>query len=440
MNKTERLNLAEWAMQDALKHGADEAAVRVTNRREIEIAFRDRRLEKLKESVQNRLHVEIYSDQRFSVQSTNDLRRDTLSNFIEQAVGSTRRLTIDEYRSLPDPKYYPADLESDLEIFDETYNEVEPQDRVRLASDIEASAMAQSDRIISATSGYVDVYYEAARVHSNGFAGEVTSTSFEAGAEVTVKDKNGGRPEDWAWAHTRFHKDLTTAQKLGTEAATRALHKIGQRKIGSGRYDMIVENRVGRRLLYMLLRPMSASALQQKNSFLEGMLGERIASDKFTLIDDPTLRKGLGSRLFDWEGLAAKRRVMIEKGILRHYYVDNYYGRKLRMEPTTGGTSNLIFEYGTKLPEEMIGETGKVILVQGFIGGNSNSTTGDFSVGIFGLLFENGELVRPVNEMNIAGNAKDFWNRLVATGNDPYPYSAHRVPSMFFESVDFSGI
>ena len=82
----------------------------------------------------------------------------------------------------------------------------------------------------------------------------------------------------------------------------------------------------------------------------------------------------------------------------------------------------------------------KGIWVTGFIGGNSNSTTGDFSFGIVGQLIENGQVVKPVNEMNISGNAKEFWNQLVAVGNDPYPYSTQMLPSMLFEGVQFSGI
>jgi PmbA protein len=80
------------------------------------------------------------------------------------------------------------------------------------------------------------------------------------------------------------------------------------------------------------------------------------------------------------------------------------------------------------------------ILVDGFIGGNSNSTTGDFSFGITGQLYENGERVKPVNEMNISGNALEFWKRLVEIGNDPFVYSTLRAPSMLFEAVHFSGL
>ena len=440
MNRIKRLDLANWTVDHAKKSGADEVAVNVSNRREIEVEYRDKKLEKLKESTQSSLGLSIYVDNRYSGHSTNDLSKDSLKKFIQEAVAMTKYLTKDPFRSLPDPKYYQGQKDMDLHILDDNYDKVDSKKRVSFAGEIEAAAMAQSDKIISTTAGYSDTYSESVKVHSNGFEGEHQSTVFSAGAEVTVKDEQGARPEDWFYATVRFHKDLPEAEFLGKEAAKRALRKIGQDKMESGVYDMIIENRAGGRLLYAMYGPMQARSLQQKSSFLEGMLGKKIASEKLTITDDPFVSTGMGSRLYDGEGIVAKSRVMIDKGILKSYYVDNYYGKKLGMEPTTGGPSNIVFDYGTKSMDDMVKEVQKGILVTGFIGGNSNSTTGDFSFGIVGLYVENGKIVKPVNEMNISGNLKEFWNRLAEVGNDPYQYSSWRMPSIYFKDVQFSGI
>jgi len=440
MSTKNKIEIAEWAMKETINAGANEASATVTNRREVEIEYREKKLEKLSESTQNSLTLGIYSDHRYSSHTTNDLRKDSLKKFIAEAVAATKYLSKDEFRSLPDSKYYPKENDKNLQIRDDAYDKVETSERVSTAKTIEGAAMEMSDQIISSTAGCGDVYYETAKVHSNGFSGENQGTIFYAGAEVTVKDGDSGRPADWYYSSTRFNNDLPSPDYLGREAARRALRKVGQKKIDSGQFTMVVENRSGSRLLGMLQGPMSARALQQKRSFLEGKLGEKIASDKFTIIDDPFLEKGLGSRFFDSEGLAAEKRFMIEKGVLKNYYVDNYYGKKLGMMPTSGSSSNVMFEYGTQSCDELIKSMEKGIYVTGFIGGNSNSTTGDFSFGVVGLLVENGEIVQPINEMNISGNAQEFWNKLTAMGNDPYPYSSRRLPSMMFEGVHFSGL
>ena len=210
--------------------------------------------------------------------------------------------------------------------------------------------------------------------------------------------------------------------------------------MNSGVYDMVIENRAASRLLYYLRGPLSGSSLQQKQSYLDGMINQKIASEKLTIIDDPFIQGALGSKLYDGDGFATRKRIIIEKGILKSYLIDNYYANKMGVEPTSGSTSNLVFEYGTRSFDEMIAGLEKGIVVTGFIGGNSNGTTGDFSVGVVGLYVENGKIVTGVNEMNVAGNFKEFWNQLTEMGNDPYPYSSYRNPSMYFKDIHFSGI
>ncbi len=443
MDGTKRLELARWAMEFALKNGSDQVAASVAKRKSTSIEFREKKLERIKESTSNSFSLRIYAKNRYSAHTTCDLRKESLAGFIKKGIDDTMFLAEDEYRSLPDPVYYPRDHDyskDPLKRLDLFYHELTTANRVELAARIEESARSMDDRIISVSSGYADVFFETILMHSNGFTGESRGTAFSAGSTVTVKDKDGARPEASYWAGTIFHGELPDPETLGRCATERALRKIGQKKIESGKYDMLVENRACGRLVSTILGPMSGHSLQQKSSCFEGMADKQIVSSLFTLTDDPFIEKGLGSRLFDGEGLAAKKRVMIENGVLRHYYINDYYGRKLGMEPTSGSTTNLIYECGTKSPEEMIKEMKKGIFITGFLGGNSNELTGDFSFGITGMSIKDGEIASPVNEMNISGNNREFWNHLTEMGNDPYPFTSNRVPSMLFKDVDFSGI
>ena len=131
---------------------------------------------------------------------------------------------------------------------------------------------------------------------------------------------------------------------------------------------------------------------------------------------------------------------MIEKGVLKEYYIDNYYGKKLGMTPNGGSSSNIRFELGQRGFNEIVKDVKSGIFVTSFNGGNSNSTTGDFSFGVSGFLVEGGKIVKPVNEMNISGNAKEFWQQLTEMGNDPYKYSSLLSPTLVFNDIDFSGL
>jgi PmbA protein len=440
MNRKERNELAEWAAIHALKCGADQSDTAVSAGRETEIEVRGGKLDRIAESTRQSLGLTLYVKGRYSSQSTNDLRKQELQDFIKDAVAGTSFLSPDPNRKLPDPRFYPKGTPPKLMLRDPKFETIDPAARIRLASAVEAAAMSRSDRIISTTAAYSDSCWETARCHSTGFSGETESTDFWLSAEVTLEDPAGGRPEDWASAGSRYFADLPSPESVGIEAARRALAKMGQKKLESGKTVMLVENRVVRRLVAVLTQALSAQSINQKSSFLDGMVGKAIASPLLTITDDPFIPKGFGSRWFDGEGLAASKRTVIEAGVLKGYYIDAYYGRKMGWDPNSGSSSNLVFKTGDRSLDGMIRNIRKGILVNGFIGGNSNSTTGDFSFGITGALIDEGAVTRAVNEMNITGNAKELWNGLSEIGNDPYPYSGWRTPSMRFEDVRFSGL
>jgi PmbA protein len=201
-----------------------------------------------------------------------------------------------------------------------------------------------------------------------------------------------------------------------------------------------VDNRSAGRMVSMLLGPLSGSSLQQKRSFLEGKLGVPVFSDKMTIVDDPLLVGGLGSRLWDSEGIAARQRPLVDGGVLKSYYIDSYYGRKLGTAPTSGNASNLSWTIGEHDPGALVAAVSDGIFVTGFLGGNSNGLTGDFSLGVRGFRIRDGKLAEPVAEMNISGNHLEFWKRLAAVGNDPWAYSPLRTPTLVFDGVSFAGV
>jgi PmbA protein len=88
---------------------------------------------------------------------------------------------------------------------------------------------------------------------------------------------------------------------------------------------------------------------------------------------------------------------------------------------------------------ELLSAVGEGVYVTSWLGGNADGTTGDFSLGLRGHMIENGEVGRPVGEMNVTGNLRDLFSRLELVGNDPYPYSSTLSPSLVFSDVDFSG-
>ena len=441
MAQQDMLATAHAAVKAALGKGAQEASARTYRVREVEVKWRDGKLEQIHEATTRGLGLSLYVDGRFSMVSTSDLRPEALDTFIGDSVTLARALAKDPFRTLPDPKLYEGQAKVDLLLEDPKYSSVTPEQRRTVAKEIEAAARAVkgAESILSVTTGFSDTLAESWRVASNGFAGSRRDTSFFISAEVSVKDPDGRKPEDYAFGGGRFVADVPKAAQVGREAAERALSRLGAKKGESAVLTMAVENRAAGRMPGFLLGPLSGGALQQKRSFLEGKLGREIASPVLTLVDDPLVPKGLGSRLFDGEGIAAKRMPVIEAGVLKAYYIDTYYGKKLQMAPTTAGPSNLVWTLGDKDQAGLLAAMKEGILVTGFLGGNSNGLTGDFSLGVQGFRVRGGKIAEPVGEMNISGNHLDLWKKLAAVGNDPYPYSSMKTPTLVFEGVQVAG-
>jgi len=440
MNKNESLELAHWAVGIAQKNGADQASVDISKSRNISVSYHDRKPDTLNESTQNGLSLRIYANNRYSSHSTCNLKKDALEKFIAEAVALTKYLGEDKFRTLPDPKYYQGMADVDLKINDADYDKVTSQKRVEIASGLEELTLSKSDKIISCTSEYGDTKTFYIKLNSNGFEGSHEETDYYSYVTTTFLDDKGGRPSDYDYDERKYFKDLAPLEQIAQTAIDRTERKLGQTKLASGKYDMIVENRTATRILAPLYSAMQGRALQQKNSFLLDKLGQKIASDKLTFTDDPFVLGGMGSGLFDGEGMVTKKRVMIDKGVLQSYYIDTYYGNKMGVDPTGGSRSNIIIEPGQKTLDELIAQCQKGILVTSFVGGNSNNTTGDFSTGIIGMYIENGKIVQPVNEMNVTDNNNEFWNKLVDVGNDVYAISSWRRPSLYFEGIEFSGL
>lgn len=439
MNNKERLQLAQWASKVAKKHGASETAIAISRSRSVSVEVREQKIETIRESTDNSLYLQVYRDSKYSGHSTNNLNKNDLERFISEAVEATRYLSADPDRTLPDPELYPSDMSGDLGLYDTEQAKVTPEFRVQTAMQIEDLVRGCNAEVLSATGRFNDNESQGIRLHSNGFEGEFSNTFFGTGASITVMDA-GSRPAGGFFAGSRFLKGLPTPEEISAKAIQDTLRQLGQKSLASGRYTMLIDNSIAAGLIYRLFQPMSARSIQQGNSFLVDMVGKPIGSEMLTIIDDPTIKGGFGSRHFDGEGIAARRRTLVDKGVLQSYLIDNYYGRKLSMTPNGGSPSNILMVNGNRSQQQIIENTQKGILVTSFNGGNANSTTGDFSFGISGQLIENGKIVQAVNEMNISGNFKNLWNQLIETGNDPYPYSSAQTPTLVFRDVDFSGL
>jgi PmbA protein len=190
--------------------------------------------------------------------------------------------------------------------------------------------------------------------------------------------------------------------------------------------------------------------LYRRASFLVGRLGEQIASPSVTVIDDGRLAAGLASRPFDGEGVATRRNVVVDRGVLTSYLLDATSARKLGRQ-TTGNASrsiadvpgasptNFHLEAGAYRPEEIIASVDRGLYVTGLSGFGVNGVTGDYSRGAVGLWIEGGELAYPVDEITIAGNLLSMLAEIDMVGNDLAFRSSIAAPTVKIRRMTVAG-
>jgi PmbA protein len=418
--------------------GADDAWATASQSRDVEFNYRDGALEKVQDTTSRSLAVQIYANGRYSTHQTTDLSAVRLQDFLSQAVAITRALEPDAQRSVTPARHFANRPDTNLELVDMRVKELDREQRMNWCVALDAAAR-QHQRVISATSAVYDGTQATASASSNGFRGSQESTYCWFGANITLRDRGDRRAEDGFFAGAPHVADLPAAAEVAGTALERALLRLDSTKGPTARMTMVVDARAAAQLVSRLLAPATARDVQQGRSFWADIIGEQAFSPQLTIVDDPLIVRGLGSRLYDGEGISAAVLPLVEQGVVRNIYVDTYYGRKAELTPTTGSPSNRRVAAGERPLEELLEDAGEGVYVTSWLGGNADSTSGDFSLGLRGHMIENGRIGRPVGEMNVTGNLRELFTRLDEAGSDTYPYSTTLSPSLVFSDIDFSG-
>lgn len=432
-------DIARWAMEFATQNGCQHARVSVITANNNSFEYRNTQLDRLHQSSENKLYIELFVNGRYGSFSTNRIEKTGLESFIKEGIVSTKYLAEDPFRQLPNPERYYQPDGKDLDLFDSSFDSLSTDEKLNIAKQAVEEIYGTDERIISVSSSYGDGIGAEYMLASNGFEAEGRDSAYNLAVEVSLKTDGDARAESYWFDSSIYWADLKK-NGIGKKALERALRKIGQQKIASGKYEMLLDNTTASRLFSPLIGAMYGTALQQKNSFLLNKLDTQITSGKLTVWDTPHLTRSFGARWFDGEGVATQDRTLIENGILRTYFIDTYNSKKLDMASTIASPSIIQVSLGEKGFDEICRSVRKGIWITGFNGGNSNPTTGDFSFGIEGFLVENGIATTPISEMNITGNLLDLWANLQEIGNDPRVTSTYRLPSLLFSDVNFSGL
>jgi len=414
--------LAERFVRFGLASGADEVEVGIGDDIEFEVDVRMGQVENLVEAGTRSLGLKVIKGGRTAFAGTSDLSGETVERLIRNAVRRAELSSRDECAGLPE-SFGPAVDPAALDLFDPDIPALKAPAKIALA--LETERIALDDRRIVNSHGATCTTHEGYSVlaNSRGFLGSYRKTF--AGLNVGLQ---AGETDDLVedfWFSTKTHlAELARPEEIARTAVLRTVRHLNPRKIETQRAPVIFEPMMTGGLLGFLFGCLTGTAVYQKSTFLGERLGDRIARETVTVVDDALIPRGLGSSPFDSEGVASRRTPVVESGVLKTFLCNTYAARKIGAASTGNadgggvGPSNFYLEPGTSTPADIIRATSRGLYLIRTLGQGFNPVTGDISLGAFGLWVENGEIAYPVSEVTISGNLGDLLMNIEMIGDD----------------------
>jgi PmbA protein len=419
--------LARDLLAKVRRRGATEADLLIVETDSSTTQVRLREIESLKSAQERRLHLRVMFDKSSAATSTSDFSMRALDRLVDETCTLARATAPDEYLGLPNPEAIVASI-PDLALFDEEAQGLSVEEKITVVKQAEIAALDYDPRITNSEGAGLDTHFsQIVYANSHGFVGEYRTSSFSLSVSPIAGEGDAMQRDSW-YAVSRTFKQLEAPEVIGETAAKRALRRLGARKVTTQEAPVVFDPEMAASLLRTLAGAVSGTSIYRGTSFLLNRLGQQVAAETVTVIDDGTIPGALGSRPFDGEGVPTRRTVVVEHGVLQSYLLDTYCARRLGMTSTGNaardaagisvGSSNFYFVPGTYTPEEIIASVESGLYLTELIGFGVNLVTGDYSRGAVGLWIENGELTYPVEEITIAGNLNEILRNIEMVGND----------------------
>jgi PmbA protein len=434
------MDLATSLVEYGRKKGASEIEVSISQGSQFKAAVRDGDLETLTESGPKGLQIRVFVDNKAANASSSDFTKATLTNLVDNAIVRAKLSGTDPFAGVPDLEKVAVESAS-LRIFDPAIVEMVPEKKIGYAKQAEAIGLRLKGVNKSLGSSFVTNATTRYLANSKGFANSYASTvaysvvGFEAGEGTNLFQ------DYWFEGGTTLAK-MPEPEVLAKTAANRVTRLIGARKVPTQNVPVVVEPSVAASLLLGLFSGcINGPSIAQRRSFLVDKLGQQIASELVTIVDDGLMPAGFGTVPFDSEGVPSRKNLVVDKGVLKTYLLDTYHSRKLKMPPTgnSDGTTNFFLAAGTSSPEQIISSVDRGLLLTGTIGLGTDPTTGDISMGAFGLWIEKGQIAFPVAEITISANLATILKGIDMVGNDLVFHDQTNAPTIKVAEMTIGG-
>jgi PmbA protein len=449
MSESNLSDLAAAIVRHALSRGATDAECNVAEGDEFSANVRMREIESIKEAGSRAVGLRILIGRKMGASYTSDFSVEGVDRMVQSAVELAGMTNEDPHAGLPAAEEL-GKIDGDLGLFCADVEQLDTPAKIEMAKRAEEAALSADPRIFNSEGASFDNHVgRYAFANSRGFAGEYRSSYCSLSTVPVARDGKSMERDSW-YTQARGFAGLESPEEVGQTAARRALRRLNPVKVETQKVPVVFEPRAARSLLDHLFDAVHGMSIYRHESFLAGKLGEKVAADDVTLIDDGTIPGLFGSSPYDDEGVPTRRTVVIERGVLKSYLLNVYAARKLGMKTTanasrgiTGnagiGHGNFFLEKGVQSPEQIVAGVADGFYVTELIGFGVNIVTGDYSRGATGLWIRNGELAFAVSEVTIASTLQEMLMNLEAVGANLEFRSSLAAPTLKIREMTVGG-
>jgi PmbA protein len=441
------------ALEHLRARGVEHAEVSVGQGERLETSVRQGKVELVKEAKSRGLGVRVVHHERVATSSTTDLGPEAVERFLDRLIEMAELSEADPLALPPDPAELLIGRRAkfpELDLWDSKTARIKADKGLQLALAGEKAAFAFDKRITSSEgASFSRSASHGVLATSGGFVGRSAGTHGSLVVQVVADDEGGKKRNGYHWTAARYFEDLLSPREVGREAAHRAVRSLGSIKLETGVYPIVFDREAARAIVGLVASCVMGDAVYREQSYLGRRLGTVVASANVTIVDDPLLVRGPGSRGYDGEGRAVRRNVVLDRGELKSFLLDTYSARKLKLQSTgsAGGgggvphatTSNFYMKAGRSKPAALLRGVERGLYVTSMMGFGFDPVTGNFSRGAAGFLIENGELTVPVSEVTISRNLDDLLKGIELVADDLDHRTAMASPSFRVDQMTVSG-
>ena len=411
----------------AMAKPGEEIEAVVVRGTDTEIRVYEGEIESLSSAQSQGVGIRVVKNGRQGFAWAGSLEKAAVAEVLAEARDNVEFATFDEFAGLATPDGVEL---SAVDLFRPGFSSVSVQEKIELAKELERAVRAADDRIAGIESAeYADGISEAAIATTTGIRSSGRETSCYLATYALATDGEETQT-GFGYSIGREPNELDP-QRAASEAAIRSTRLLGAKQPASGRFTLVLDPWVSAQFLGIIAHVLDGEAVLKGRSLFAGRLGEQVASPAFTFMDDPTDPRAMTATDTDGEGLAARRNVMIENGVLKKFVHNSSSARRagtqstgnavrgFRSTPSVGCFATQL-KPGLRAAEDIISGIEDGVLIQEVSGLHSgvNPVSGDFSTGAEGIRIRNGALAEPIREFTIASTLQKMLLDISEIGND----------------------